>query len=96
MEFKSMRSYDTHGFRAVDSLPTRTRHDKMEFAELVEYFHISNEKVMAREFPDRAEVKRVSTGIRNAIKALGYESEMFPVQNNLTVYIVKGKREDYR
>lgn len=96
MEIKRMSRYDTHGFRAVESFPHRTRRSKCEYSELVEYFHISNEKVMAREFTDKAEVKRVSTGIRNAIKALGYENEMFQAQNYLTVYIVKGKREDYR
>ena len=96
MEFKRASEYDTKGFRAVENLPGKIiRRGSMEFGDLVEYFAMSNESFMGKQYPTWAEAKRVANNVNNAIKRLGHGDEMFVVQKMNGVYICKGKRSDF-
>lgn len=96
MNIKKMGDYDTKGFQPCDVSGFRVRCAGYEFADLVDYFMLSDENAMVKELPSRKEVNRVASGIRNAIKALRYEGDMFAVQDGLKIYLIKGKKEDYQ
>lgn len=96
MAIKKMGDYDTKGFQPCDLTGFRARCAGYEFSDLVDYFRLSDENAMEKELPNHKEVNRVASGIRNAIKALGHEGDMFVAQNGLRVYLIKGKKEDYQ
>lgn len=94
MEFKRASEYDTEGFRAVASIP-RPNQKKHRYADLIDYFLMSNERFMAKDCGTDAAAKITQSSIINAIKAAGVEDKVFTVKRGATVYIAKGKREDY-
>lgn len=94
MEFKRASEYNTEGFRAVPGIP-RPRTNRGRYADLIDYFAMSNEQFMAKEFNTDNEAKIAHASIGHAIKSAGLESEMFTLKRRKTVYIAKGKREDF-
>lgn len=95
-EFKSANHYDTKGFHAVQSVPSkRVCQRKAEFQDLVRYFAACNEQFMGNTYDTDEEAKRVAQQVRNAMETDGLLNTMFVIKSGKSVYLIRGTRDEY-
>lgn len=96
MEFKQSSSYNLEGFKPVKSMPhPRKSMERDRWVDLINYFDMSDEKILAKECATAAEAKRVNSGIIGRLKRMGIDNRIFSSIRGKTVYIAKGKRDDW-